>query len=334
MTSKYKTKQALAALAVLGGIATVLPSGASAAETYALIPKGLIDPFGAKMKDGCEAAAKEIGVTCLFVGPTSNDEGAQIQTLNDMVTRGLDGIAIAPKNPKSVARFIKKAKDSGIPVITFDSDLPEENQDLRTSFVGTDNYNFGVTLAKKVIEMKPKGGTVCIQSGTPGSINLDTRVQGVRDTLAGSDRSKPVAKLGGQNGWTEPSGCPLYNNDDITLAAQQLNDLVIAHPDLDALIAVGGWAQYAPDAYKRAMNRVKERIDSHEFVISFGDAEPPQMPLLKAGLSSFNVGQNPYQIGYKALMALHDIKAGKTVPPSIDTGFVTCTPEQADTCGK
>ncbi len=330
------TKQGLSKLVLAAAAAglALTAAGQSRADSFVLIEKGLTDPFGAKIKAGCEAAAKESGDTCIFIGPASNDDAAQIQILNDMISRGVDGIAFAPRNPKAAIRFIKKVHEKGIPFITYDSDLLPENADMRATFVGTNNYQFGVTLAKKVQEMKPKGGTVCIQSGTPGALNLDDRVQGVRDTLGGGDKDHPVTKLTGQNGWTEPSGCPLYNMDDITLSVQQINDAITAHPDLDALVAIGGWAQYAPDAYRKALKPVMDRINSKDFVIAFGDAEEPQMPLLKAGLSHFNVGQNPYQIGYKAIHALKDLKAGKKLPSDIDTGFVTCTPEQADTCGK
>jgi ribose transport system substrate-binding protein len=322
------------AAASVAAFASVIAVGTAQASNFVLIEKALADPFAVKIKAGCEAAAKDLGDTCVFLAPSSTDDTAQIQMLNDTVTRGADGIGIAPRNPKAVVPFVRKAKAAGIPVIAFDSDVLPENADLRSTFVGTNNYDFGVTLAKFVQGLKSKGGTVCIQSGTPGALNLDARVQGVRDTLGGGSKNSPIAKLTGQNGWIEPSGCPIYNMDDITVAAQQMGEVLTAHPDLSALIAVGGWAQYAPEAYKKALAPVMDRVKSKDFVISFGDAEAPQMPLLKAGLSDYNVGQNPYQIGYKAIQALHDLKAGKTVAPLADTGFVTCTPDQADTCGK
>lgn len=101
-------------------------------------------------------------------------------------------------------------------------------------------------MANQVLATKTKGGTVCIQSGGTASLNLNDRIQGTRDTLAGVGRDKPVEKLTGQNCWSEPDGCPVYNNDDVKLAAQQVFDVLTANPALDAFVAVGGWAQYAP----------------------------------------------------------------------------------------
>lgn len=326
-----KARFSLSALAVVAAMS--LASGATA-KTFAFVDKALNDPFSAPAKDGCEKAAKELGVECIYMGPAEPDEGKQIQMLNDMITRGVDGIAVAALNPKAAARILAKAKQQGIPVVTYDSDLLPEDEGLRATFIGMDNYQFGVELAKKVHEYKPKGGTVCIQSGTPGSVNLDLRVQGVRDYLGGADKAHPVLRLNGENGWTEPPSCPIYNNDNIATSIQQLNDVLTAYPALDALVAVGGWAQYAPSAYRTAIGRVKQRVDSKDLVISFGDAFAPQMPLLKEGLSHYQVGQSPYRMGYEAIKALVDLSNGKTVPAYIDTGFLLCTPDMADTCGK
>ncbi len=319
---------ALLAGTVLGGVTP------ASAKTFAVVVKTVNDVFSAPIKEGCEAAAKELGDTCYYIGPSVADEGQQLQVLNDMMSKGVDGVAVSALNPKSMARILARLKDSKIPIVTFDSDLLPEDKALRSTFIGTDNYQFGVELAKKVVELKPKGGSVCIQSGTAGSLNLDQRVQGIRDTLGGVAKDKPIARLNGQNGWTEVNGCPIYNNDNISLSAQQLNDVLTSNPKLDAFVAVGGWAQYAPAAYRAAVGRVKDRVDSKDLVISFGDAFAPQLPLLKDGLSDYQVGQSPYQMGYQAIKALDTLTKGGTVAPYIDTGFVKCTPDMADTCGK
>ena len=62
-----------------------------------------------------------------------------------------------------------------------------ENKDLRVAYVGTHNYEIGVNLAKIVQTIKPKGGTVCIQSGGAAAANHNERMKGIRDTLAGKE---------------------------------------------------------------------------------------------------------------------------------------------------
>jgi ribose transport system substrate-binding protein len=303
-------------------------------KTIGMVFKVLNNAFTPPLQAGCADAAKDLNVNCIFVGPTEYNEAQEVQMLQDMMQRGVDGLAVSAANPKAMAHMLQQAKDKGIPVVMFDSDVLPEDAGVRLSFIGTDNYQFGAELAKKVLEIKKSGGSVCIQSGAPASLNLNDRVQGIRDALAGVSKDKPVQRLTGQNSWTEPAGCPVYNNDDIRLAAQQVADVFTANPKLDAFIAVGGWAQYAPQAYKQAVDLQKARVDSKDLVISFGDNFPPQMPLLKAGYSHFNIGQRPYQMAYTAVQSLVDVFNGKTIPTSIVTGAEICTPDMADTCGK
>jgi ribose transport system substrate-binding protein len=312
-------------------------TGASAAEReFALVFKVLNNAFSPPIEAGCQAAAKELGdVKCTYIGPTEYDEAKQVQLAQDMITRGVDGLGISAGNPKAMARILKMANDRGIPVVTFDTDVLPEDAKLRATYIGTDNYEFGVELAKKVLENKKSGGTVCIQSGAPASENLKARVQGIRDTLANTSKDKPVEKLSGQNGWTEPAGCPVYNNDDIALAAQQVRDVMTNNPELAAFVAVGGWAQYAPQAYKQAMEPLKKRLDTKDLVVVFGDNFGPQLPLLAAGLSHYNIGQRPYDMGYQTIKALDDLTKDKKIEPYIQTGTEICTPEDAmTTCGK
>ena len=320
---------------VIGAVTLALASSAGAAEkkTIGMVFKVLNNAFTPPLQQGCAQAAKDFNVDCVFVGPTEYNEAQEVQMLQDMIQRGVDGLAVSAANPKAMAKALKQAQEKHIPVVMFDSDVLPEDKGVRLTFIGTDNYSFGAELAKAVLKTK-KGGTVCIQSGAPASLNLNDRVQGIRDALAGVDKDHSVKRLTGQNGWTEPDGCPVYNNDDIKLAAQQVNDVFTAQPKLDAFVAVGGWAQYAPAAYKQAVELQKDRVASKDLVISFGDNFPPQMPLLKAGLSDFNIGQRPYDMAYTAVKSLVDVWGGKNPPPSIVTGVEICTPETADTCGK
>jgi ribose transport system substrate-binding protein len=320
---------------VVGAMA--LGAGAPApaqAKTFAMVFKVLNNAFTPPLQAGCKAAAQQLHLTCTFMGPQEYDEAAEVQMAQDMVQRGVDGLAVSAGNPKAMARVLILAQQRHVPVVTFDSDVLPQDAALRATFVGTDNYQFGQKLAQLTQQLKPHGGSVCIQSGAPASLNLDDRIDGIRDTLAGVARDHGVKRLAGQNGWTEPSGCPVYNNDSVTLAAQQMFDVMTANPKLDAFVAVGGWAQYAPQAYRQAVALQKDRVASKDLAIVFGDNFGPQMPLLKDGLSDYNVGQRPFEMAFKAIQALDDLTAGKTVPPKIITGLEVCTPADTATCGK
>jgi len=329
-----KTLLASAATAALVVLAGQTPAGA-ADYTFALVPKNMNNPFFDQARDGCMKAEKELpGVKCEYIGPPEHGGGEEeVQIVQDLIARGVSGIAVSPSNAAAIARVLARAKESGIPVITFDADLLEKDHALRTAYVGTKNYDIGVNLAKVVQGIKPKGGTICIQSGGAAADNHNQRMQGIRDTLSGKKSSAPPGdKLTGQNGWTEVDGCPLYTDDDFQRAVNQMEDILAKYPQLDAFVPTGGFPQFLPQAYRNVASKYKDRIQKRELALVVADTLPFQIDLLKEGLSLGQVGQRPFEMGYKSMFMLKDLKEGKTVTDPTYTGLDVCTPENVKTC--
>ena len=209
--------------AVALGALMAVSASAQAADpyTFALVPKNTNNPFFDQALAGCKKAEKELkgAVKCLYIGPGEHGGGdEQAQMVADLVTKKVDGIAVSAANAPAIANALKDAAKNKIPVLTWDSDLLPKDKGLRVAYVGTHNYDIGVNIAKLVMQIKPKGGTICIQSGGAAAANHNERMQGIRDTLAGKKSAEsPGERLTGQNGWTEVAGCPLYTNDDFPL---------------------------------------------------------------------------------------------------------------------
>jgi len=138
--------------------------------------------------------------------------------------------------------------------------------------------------------------------------------------------------LKGEGGWTEIDGCPVFTNDDIATANQQMADVTGANPDLGAFILVGGWAEFGPEAYMANCKQIKDRLDSKKLIVIAGDTLPPEMDALKAGCSHAQIGQRPFEMGNRAPDVLIDLIAGKKVEDPLYTGLDECTSENADTC--
>ncbi|HSS82291.1 MAG TPA: sugar-binding protein [Reyranella sp.] len=325
----------VAAAAILG-----MTQGAEAQPkkyVFALVPKNTNNPFFDQARDGCKKAERELkgAIECLYIGPGEHGGGEeQVQVVNDLIAKKVDGIAVSPSNAAAMGKALEGAKAAGIPVLTWDSDLLEKDKALRLAYVGTHNYEIGVNLAKLAQKIKPKGGTICIQSGGAAAANHNERMQGIRDTLAGTKSAQaPGTKLTGQNGWTEVAGCPLYTNDDFPLSVQQMEDILGKYPKLDAFIPTGGFPQFIPQAYKKVAEKYKSRIADGSLALVVADTLPVQIELLKAGLSKGQVGQRPAEMGYKSMFFLKDIKDGKPAPKDPTyTGLDVCTPETANTC--
>jgi ribose transport system substrate-binding protein len=325
-----KTKLMLAA-----GAAVAALSGGSAAfgqDVLAIVVKGLDNPFFEQVNLGCQkwqSDNPDSPYQCLYTGPASSaDEAGQVQVVEDLFNRpDVKAIAISPSNAPAMANMIRRVSPS-IPVMTIDADLIEGDRDLRATYLGTDNYQMGVLMAQHAMELKADGGTVCLQMGNVAADNINARAAGFRDTIAG----EAVDRLEDTNGWTEIDGCPVYTNDQIDLANQQMQDVFTANPDLDAFILVGGWAQFGPQAYAQVTDQVKDKLDSGEMIIIAGDTLPPQMDALKAGRSHAQVGQRPFEMGLRAPDVMIQLIEGEAVEDVIYTGLDECTAENADSC--
>src|SRR5438876_6275601 len=334
---KFLASAAFITGAIVAGVIVAGSAQAGPKYNFAVVPKNLNNPFFDQAKLGCDKAVAELKgeVQCTFIGPPEHGGGdEQVQIVEDLISKKVDGIAVSPSNAAAMAAALKDAKAAGIPVLTWDSDVLPADKGLRIAYVGTHNYEIGVNLAKLAQKIKPKGGTICIQSGGAAAANHNERMQGIRDTLSGTkSAASPGDRLTGQNGWTEIEGCPLYTNDDFPLSVQQFEDIMAKNPNLDAFIPTGGFPQFIPDANRAAVAPYKDKIASKALALVVADTLPVQIDQMKEGLSLGQVGQRPFEMGYKTMMALEAMKSGKPAPADPTyTGLDVCTPETVATC--
>jgi ribose transport system substrate-binding protein len=306
------------AAALAAGLLT--PHAAHAKDyTFAIVPKSLNNPYFDLSRDGCMAEAKKLGnVTCVYTGPVTQDAAAEVQTVEDLITRKVDGIAISIADAPSMQRTIARARSAGIPVITFDADAADSKRQV---YVGTDNYTLGKTLAQQLVKAHPTPGTYAMISGGPSADNLNDRLKGVREILKAA-------------GWTEVSGSPTFCNDDSALGMQQMNDLATGNPNLGAIVAVGGWPLFTENAYADFYNKHKSDIDGGKLSIVSADTLPAELSELKAGQVTALVGQQPYAMGAKAMDILLALAQGKTEAPIQYVGLDVVTKDNVDSFGK
>jgi ribose transport system substrate-binding protein len=301
-------------------------------KTLAVVVKGLDNPFFTVLGDGCALWNKEnpkSEYTCLYTGPASSaDEAGEVQIVEDLINKGVAGIAISPSNAPAMAKMLK-AKNPKMPIMTIDADLAAADRAQRKTYLGTNNYDMGVLMAKHLKDLKPKGGSVCLQLGNVAADNINARAAGFRDTIAGK---KGVDRLKGEGGWKEIDGCPLFTNDQIDLANQQMSDVFIKNANLDAFILVGGWAQFGPQAYAQVTDQVMAKLKAKQLIIIAGDTLPPQLDALKAGRSHAQIGQRPFEMGHRAPEVLIDLINGKKVADPLYTGLDECTPSNLGKC--
>ena len=302
---------------LLAGIASVLLARtAPAAETlrFAVVPKAMNNPYFDLARDGCMKRAKELGnVECVYRGPVEHEPASQVQIIQDLITQGVDGMAISVPDADVAINVIKQARDAGIAVITFDADSPKS---VRQAYIGTDNMEMGRELGRQLIQRQPKPGIYITQSGGPAAENLNDRLKGLNEVLA-------------KAGWTIAPGSPSYCNDDAALANQQLTDQMTANPNANAVVPIGGWALFAPEAYKGFVNANRKRYDGGELSLIMPDTLRVEVELLQQGYAQVLVGQRPFEMGEKAMDMLLALKKGQKVPPVTYVGLDIVTKANA-----
>src|SRR5450432_2319327 len=122
-------------LALVAGLLSLSFAGLSAADgklMIALMPKAKGNAYFISVKNGADKAAQELGVELLFDGPTDSNAATQNEIVENWITLGVDVIAVAAENKEGLSTALRKARQQGTKVITYDADaLP----DARSFFV-------------------------------------------------------------------------------------------------------------------------------------------------------------------------------------------------------
>jgi ribose transport system substrate-binding protein len=305
-------------LLALAAAGLALASGASFAADkklqFAVVPKAMNNPYFDLSRDGCMARAKELGnVECVYRGPIEHEPASQVQIIQDLITQGIDGLAISVSDAEAAVGVIKQAHDAGIAVITFDADSPNS---ARQAYIGTNNVEMGAELGRQLIKVHPTSGVYITQSGGPAAQNLNERLEGLNGVLQ-------------KAGWKIAPGSPSFCNDDSALANQQLADMYSANPNADAIVPVGGWALFAPEAYRSFVNAHRKEYESGKLALVMPDTLRIEVELLRDGYAQVLVGQRPYEMGQKAMDMLVALHKGEKVPTINYVGLDVVTKDNA-----
>lgn len=98
--------------------------------TVAVLPKSLGNPYFISAREGAEEAAAKLNVKLLWDGPREPDPAQQNQIVETWITKGVDVIAAAVENREGISTALRRARERGIKIVTFDSDADPDARDL------------------------------------------------------------------------------------------------------------------------------------------------------------------------------------------------------------
>jgi ribose transport system substrate-binding protein len=273
---------------------------------FAVIPKALDLPVFNYAKIGAERAAAELGnVQIEWRGPESADQLRQKEILESFITQRVDGIAISTLNGDFLTDTINRAIDSGIPVVTWDSDAPKSK---RLAYYGVDDVRAGRIMGEHAVKLLGGKGTVAIITSV-GATNLQRRLDGVREALAAAP------------------GITIVETYDIKEDTVRCAEIIATgsrrYPDLGAWVSVGGWPVFTRSALVG--------VDPSKTKVIAFDTVEAALPLLKEGKVQLLIGQKYFGWGSEPVKILAGIKAGRMPPATIiDSGLDIVTRENVD----
>src|SRR5262245_58827750 len=133
---------------------------------------------------GVEAAKKQFGIDAVVRMPPNGTAEEQKRILEDLLAKGVQGIALSPKDPENMTALLDKVAARAV-LVTHDSDAPKSK---RLCYVGMDNYDAGRLCGQLVKEALPDGGPIVLLVGNLDQDNARRRRQGVIDELLGRAR--------------------------------------------------------------------------------------------------------------------------------------------------
>lgn len=266
-------------------------SKAAAGSKIFVIPKFIGIPVFTQNGLGAKAAAKELGDTVVYNGPTTASATAQVPFIDAAVRQGAKAIIISADDPNAVAPALKRAAAKGVKVISYDADTAPDARVIYVSPPAAKDIGFfEVEWVGSQIGYK---GKIAILSATPTAANQNTWIKFMKQALATPKyKGMQLVKIA-------------YGNDNDTDSAKETQALLQAYPDLKGIIA-------PTTVGVAAAGRVLSQANKCSSVILTGLGLPSQMrSYVKSGCVKKVGLWSEFDFGYLAAYVAHDVLAGK-----------------------
>ena len=217
---------------------------------------------------------------------------AQKRIVDDLLAKGVDGIAISPVDPANQTAMLNDAAKQAL-VFTHDSDAPDSK---RECYVGTDNVAAGRQAGDLIKEALPQGGRIAIFVGKMDARNAQERLQGIKASIAGSTIDIIDVRT---------------DDTDSVRAKANVSEMLVGHPEVAAL--VGLWSYNGP----AILNAVRDAGRVGQVKIVAFDEDDETLTGVKSGAIVGTVVQQPYEFGYQSVMLLEKALTGERsgIPP-------------------
>jgi ribose transport system substrate-binding protein len=299
-----------------------------------VVSKGFQHQFWQAVKAGADKASADLSVESYFVGPESeSDIAAQVDMINSELAKDPDAIALAALDTDSVLSQLSEAQTRGIPVIGFDSGVPDAPAGQIAATASTNNDAAAALGAEKMFEAledkiaaatadAPVAITILSQDVTSASIQGRTRgfAQKMAELAAGVNSNGVAIEGGYADINTGDSATAAVKIIVVVSASTSATDVansangMLNTPNLIGVFCSNEGTVTGFLAALNAGSQVPEGVQ----VVGF-DAGAAQKSAVRQGIFMGSVTQDPFQIGYQAVALAVAAAKGETVADT-DTG--------------
>jgi ribose transport system substrate-binding protein len=262
---------------------------------------------------GMQDAAEWLGVEAIYQGEEEYDVTGEVRVLEEVIGTEPDGILVTVIQADALQPTIDSAVESGLPVITFDSDSPLSK---RYSFLGTGNYAAGVTAARYIGPLAAGGQAAVVT--VPTQNNLAQRTQGFIDTI---NAEFPDVVTG--------DSFIVDNQNTSEGAASGLAALLQAEPGITGVFSSNAQAAIG------AARAISEAGMGDQIAHIGFDFDAGTLDLIDSGELGATLAQGTWQMGFWGLTFAYMVRNGyinsvedwmgagiSPLPPGVDTGVV------------
>jgi simple sugar transport system substrate-binding protein len=277
---------------------------------FTLVNHVTTNPFFVPTKYGAEDACKLLGCTYQWTGSQSSNVNEMVNAMNSAITSHVDGIGVALVDQKAFNSPTERALNSKIPVVSYNADA---TGNARLAYIGQDLFLSGQEMGKHIVDLVPSGD-VALFIATPGSLNIQPRIDGAKDSI-------------------KKSGKPITTHTIATGAAVPRELSVIdsywtGHKNTKGMFAVdaGSTQGVAQVMKKYGLNAKGVKAGGYDLL-------GPTTALLAQNHMDFTIDQQPYLQGFFPIMQLYLYQAsgGLTGVGDMNTGLKFLDPASAKT---
>ena len=287
-----------ASAATGGGSAASGIFGSTKALKFTLVNHVTTNPFFTPTQNGAADACKLLGCTYQWTGSQTSNVSEMVNAMQSAITSGVNGIGIALVDLHAFNKPTETALAAGIPVISYNADAPN----ARLAYIGQDLYVSGQQMGEHIASLVPSGDVVLFIA-TPGSLNIQPRIDGALATL----KSHPGIKT-----HVVASGAAL---------PQELSTVqayATGHPNTKGYFAVDGGTTQSIGQVIQKQNLRAKGVKGGGY-----DLTPVTESTLAAGALDFTIDQQPYLQGFLPIleMYLYNVSSKLSGIATVDTGL-------------